>query len=86
MSQEKVNEYSCKIISAISEVFNEDSDFFIGREELEEESGNVTDFFHALTNIAPVSFYREITGDKVSLLKFNHIANELLFQYLTIKK
>jgi len=85
MNEKKVNEYSDKVIRAIAEVFNEESDLFIETKELGKD-GNMTDFIHALSNMAPLYFYREITGNETDLLSFNHIANKLVVQNITIKK
>lgn len=78
--QKKADEYAFKIIKAITEVFNEDSDFYIDKSKLE-EGENLTHFSHALSNVAPAYVYRLLTGDEVNGLEFNHIANRLCFQY-----
>ena len=74
-------EYAILIQSAISDVFEEDSDNYIGAEELE-EGDNLTHFFHALANIVPTGIYNQITGNEHNQLEFNHIANLLCFQYM----
>jgi hypothetical protein len=74
-------EYAILIQSAISDVFEEDSDNYIDTEELE-EGDNLTHFFHALANIVPTNIYNRITGNEDNQLKFNHTANLLCFQYM----
>jgi len=81
MAQEdKQNQYTIKLLSAIQGVFDQDNDNFIGMDELK-ESDNLTHFFHALANMAPNYVYNEITGDDLNNLDFNHVANKLVFQY-----
>jgi hypothetical protein len=66
----------------IAELFDEDSesDFHIDQQELQ-EGDNLTHFFHALANIMPTHLFNKITGDDKNNLEFNHIANQLVFQY-----
>jgi hypothetical protein len=73
-------EYVDKINAALLSLFDEDSDNFIGHEELN-EGDNLTHFMHALANMVPANFYNGITGKNVNILEFNHIANQLCFQY-----
>ena len=76
----KENEYAEKLISHLTKIFDEESDNYIDLDELEKDD-NGTDFMHALANILPTYFYRKITSEKLSVLQFNHIANQLIFQY-----
>lgn len=81
MPNEKYIEYSVKLKSAIADVLNnEENDFHISKHELQ-EGDNLTDFFHALANAVPTSIYNNIIGDDKSWLHFNHLANQLCFQY-----
>jgi hypothetical protein len=79
---EKYLEYSAILTSKIGELFNEDfeSDFHIDTEELE-EGDNLTHFFHALANVMPNHIFNKITGDNKNNLEFNHLSNQLIFQY-----
>lgn len=79
---EKQYEYANIIIAKIAELFDEnsESDFHISHEELQ-EGNNLTDFIHALSNVAPCYIYSQITGDKKNELQFNHLSNQLIFQY-----
>jgi hypothetical protein len=77
---ENANQYAVKILACLNELFQEDSEHYIGIEELSEEN-NATDFLHALANIAPTHTYNKISGEETEMLAFNHIANRLCFQY-----
>lgn len=77
----KPEEYALKILSQINQMFEEDSDNYIDKEELFEEGKNLTDFIHALANIAPTFFFNRVTGDRKNFLQFNHLANQLVMQY-----
>jgi len=64
----------------IAEIFDEESEYYIDQEELQ-EGENLTHFFHALANVMPTHLFNKITGDDKNHLEFNHIANQLVFQY-----
>lgn len=74
MTKEKYITYAVLVSEKISELIKENP------EVLEED--NLTDFMHALINVAPNNIYNEITGDNKNNLEFNHLANHLLIQYL----
>jgi len=78
--EQKELQYAALLTQKISEIFDEDSDIHIDQEELK-EGDNLTHFFHALSNIVPTHFFNVITGDEKNNLEFNHIANQLIFQY-----
>lgn len=78
----KNKEYAMKLTAAINEVFNDESDNHIPIKELM-EGDNLTEFFHALSNIMPALIYEQFTKQGLDLLEFNHVANKLCFQYLT---
>lgn len=80
----KQEQYMIKALSAINAMFDEDSDNFIGMQELR-EGDNMTDFMHALCNLACCHVYNRLTGAEEKILSFNHIANRLLFQNLKTK-
>ena len=75
----KQAEFAGKIIAALEQVLTDkDSDFYIGLDAIGE---NANEFFHALSNIAPNYVYRKLTGHNLSSLDFNHLANDLCFQF-----
>lgn len=61
-------------------MFEEDSENHLDLEQLQ-EGDNLTHFIHALANLVPAHFYNKITGASENGLSFNHIANQLVFQY-----
>lgn len=69
-----------KLVSAVLKVFDEDGDFFIDKNDFDDDD-NGTLFMHALSNLVPHFLYEQLTGDKVDALEFNHIANKLCFKY-----
>ncbi len=79
---EKYFQYAAVITGKIAELFDEDSEssYKIDINELK-DSKNLTQFIHALANLAPNSFYNKMTNDTKNNLEFNHIANHLCFQY-----
>ena len=75
--QKKMAEYAMLINEAVAEMIEEKS--------LSEELGdseNLTTFIHALATVAPTHFYNSVTGDEKQHLQFNHMANQLCFQYM----
>jgi len=77
----KSQEYAVQILSALQDMLqNEDSEFYVPLEQLQ-EGKNLTDFFHAVSNLVPCSLYNTITNSDKNALEFNHIANQLVFQY-----
>lgn len=77
---EKHLQYAAMLSGKIAEIFDEESGYYIDQEELQ-EGDNLTHFFHALTNVMPTHLFNKITGDDKNHLEFNHIANQLVFQY-----
>lgn len=82
MKTEKWAIYAQQITGALSELLNEDSEHYIDLESIQEEDG-VTEFVHALLNVAPSYFSNELFGTPSNILESNHIANKLCFQYST---
>ena len=77
-------QYAAMLGGKIAELFDEESEFHIDKDELL-EGDNLAHFFHALANLMPTFFFNELTGDSKNNLEFNHIANQLVFQYSKIK-
>jgi len=77
---EKEFEYAVKLNDQIAAMFNEESENYIDINELENEE-NAVAFFHALANIMPTRFFNKLTNDDKNLLQFNHVANQLVFQF-----
>lgn len=79
--QEKYLQYTAMLTGAIGSMFEEDGEFCIDQEELM-QGPNLTHFVHALANLVPTHFYNTFTGENKNNLEFNHIANQLCFQYM----
>lgn len=69
----------------LNEMFNGDSEHQIDMEELS-EGENATHFIHAVANVVPNMVYSRLTGDRKNNLEFNHMANQLVFQYSSFTK
>ena len=66
-----------KLLLSLSEQLNNDeNEYHIDMQEVD-----LTDFFHALANILPTYIFNKYTGEDKNQLEFNHIANQLCFQY-----
>lgn len=78
---QKYLQYAGMITGAIGSMFQEDSEWALDQEELM-EGDNLTHFMHALTNVAPTQLFNKLTGDSKNHLEFNHVANQLCFQYM----
>ena len=77
----KYVEYAFKISGVIGQMLNdEDNEYHIDKKELN-DSDNLTEFIHALATVAPASVFNSITGEKKNHLEFNHVANQLCFQF-----
>ena len=75
-------EITKKLLSGIVDIIqDEDNENFIDLKEVD-----LNEFFHALANLTPCIIYEKITGDQKDLLEFNHIANNLCFQYMSKKE
>lgn len=77
---EKHLHYAAMLIEKVVEIFDEESEYHIDQEELL-EGDNLIHFFHALANIMPNHLFNKFTGNNKDNLEFNHIANQLVFQY-----
>ena len=77
MENEKWKEYSVKILTVLQDMLEEDEEF---SNELT-EGNNTTEFFHALANVVPTTVFNKLTGGRKNYLEFNHVANQLVFQY-----
>lgn len=74
-------EIAVKLLANLSEQLNdEDNENYINLKEID-----LTDFFHALSNIVPSYVYNKYTGSDKNNLEFNHIANQLCFQFSKIE-
>ena len=79
---DKATEYARRISMKICEVFEDpESEYYISKDEIL-EGDNITDFFHALGNIAPYSIYLTLTGNEHDQISFNHLCNRLLVQQM----
>jgi Tfp pilus assembly protein PilN len=77
---DKSIQYAAQILEKIQELFEDES--FV--EELQ-TNDNMTAFFQALANTTPTQVYNKVTGEDLNTLQFNHIANQLVFQFSVLK-
>jgi len=77
--------YAMILTQAVSEIVNEDSEYYIDLEEVE-NNGESTDLAHALLNVMPSLIASDLMGTPKNLIDSNHVANKLCFQYSTIEK
>lgn len=68
--------YTSLILGKIGELFEEHDELL---NELS-EGNNATEFIHCLANVVPTSFYNELANRNETMLSFNHLANQLVFQ------
>lgn len=80
----KEAEYTQKILSQLVDIFSDECDNYIRKEDILEED-HATDFFHAIT-LASGLLYNRLTGDNVDALGYNHIANRLICQKSKVSK
>lgn len=74
--------YTTLLSSAILDAIqNEDSEFYIGGNEELEQDDNMTEFSHALLNIAPMYVFDKLTETGGDLLEMNYLANRLIHQF-----
>ena len=75
------DQYAITLAHAIADVLsNDENENYIDEDKLQ-EGDNLTHLIHALSNLMPNLIYASLTGDKKTMLEFNHLANQLCFQY-----
>ena len=75
------DQYAISLATAIADVLsNDENENYIDEDKLQ-EGDNLTHLIHALSNLMPNLIYASLTGDKKTMLEFNHLANQLCFQY-----
>jgi len=80
-TKEKWAYYSHLIAEGIKQVMLDNN---ILEELAEDEGNNYKHFLHALATGAPSYIYNSLSNTEVSQLEFNHIANELCFQFVKL--
>jgi hypothetical protein len=76
---EKQLHYAQMLIGKISQVFEENPDFYIDEKELVDQE-NFYAFFHVLANLVPTHIFNKFANQKMDILQFNHFANILCFE------
>ena len=71
--------YAVRIQTVLQLLFEKDSEDYVGDNFFQE--GDATQFFHALGNVVPTTVFQRLTGINKNCLEFNHLANQLCFQY-----
>lgn len=79
---EKWIKYAALIQCQIIAMFDDDSDNHINKKEFN-DGENLKQFFHALSSVVPASLFNTFTGDDKNFLEFNHVANQLCFEFMT---
>ena len=69
-------QYAAEILSVLQDGFDS------GVLSVEPES--MTEFIHAMANIVPCQIHASLTNDPLELLGFNHLANRLVMQNITL--
>jgi len=64
------------LLNISDQITNEENENYIDMNEVD-----LTDFFHALANVLPTYIFNKYTGENKNQLEFNHVANQLCFQY-----
>lgn len=81
----KEEEYAEKLIAAVKEVFNKESEYYIGVDEIR-KGNNANAFIHALATLMPTVITNCLLTDSYDMLAFNHLANGLIMEFTKIKK
>jgi hypothetical protein len=81
-NRKKEVDYAYKISSKILELFEDEDNYFV---DIESEDFDMTAFTHAMATIAPNLIFTKLTRSEQNNLEFNHIANQLCFQYSNIE-
>ena len=77
---EKWVQYAVCLKAHIAEIFEDETSNHIDFSELS-DNDNAKAFFHALATAVPASLYNNMTSDNKNHLEFNHLANQLCFEY-----
>jgi hypothetical protein len=78
-------EYATKVLGCLSQLFDEDSEFYIDLNQVQ-ESDTANEFFHALATMTPNVIFNKFTGQSLNALEFNHVANRLCFEFAQLDK
>ena len=82
--QEKEMIYTYLVYRQIIEMLrDEECSNYVDIAELQ-DTKNMTAFIHALSSAA-CQVYNKLTGNEVNFLEFNHIANQLCFQFAKLE-
>ncbi|MEL3904433.1 MAG: hypothetical protein P1P63_04910 [Treponemataceae bacterium] len=79
--KERYPEFAAVMIDRLATIFDKDSeDFSYDLEQLSND-GELTEFFFALACVVPAILFNNITEQDKDYLQFNHLANQLCFQF-----
>lgn len=76
---EKIMYFSTEILSLIQDKLEDDEDF------QREVGENFTEFMFALSTVVPNQIYSVTSSEELNHLEFNHLMNNLCFQYMTME-
>lgn len=76
---EKVMQFTALIGQQIMDMFDDESSNYIDLDDLGEDA---TAFIYAMSLCAPAMVYSKLTGDNKNFLEFNHMSNQLCFQFM----
>ncbi|MDQ6479822.1 hypothetical protein [Dyadobacter sp. LHD-138] len=78
---EKPYQYAAIITTHLATLFQEENSFSLDMKEITDPE-NFKAFLHALSSVVPCRMYNEFTGGDKNHLEFNHLANQLCFEYI----
>ena len=78
---EVANAFAAQIFIHLKELFYPEieTDYFIDLDKVIAED-HFTELIHAMSNVVPLMFYKQLVDEDCGPLDFNHIANKLIFQ------
>lgn len=77
---DKIEFFTSEILALITEKLQEDEDF---TEQMQE---NPEEFIFAISTSAPAILFHQLTGESKNFLEFNHLANQLCFEFMSKEK
>ena len=78
--KDKSTEYAQKLLFHIKQIFEDDCENQISKDELM-ENDNMKSFFHALSTMVPTHIHNAFMKNELDHLGFNQLSNRLVFEF-----